>query len=595
MKRFLFLVLWLCLSLGCWAQEVQVGDEVLFRVEDEKHARAISQRLEKLLLDEASPADLKVVKVKTGFAIYWGKLEVVVVTKQLAQANSSDPKALAGLWLDAIRQVAKQGLLRLTPARVELPIGGEASVQVSGLATGQFFFEDDSQRVQLFEEPGGNSLRVSARAVGKTRVVVQRGKARAYLYVHVKDWAGKVPDAVSVRVTGSPAPGELVTEALLRSLQAQSKVNPGCELEVSFPTSYGQTLPSVPRGQQMTLSVIASITGSEDYYPVRKEVRVTAQSIAVEPVEPNLLLVSNRPEQVDKDGILLEYRLTAKEPSRLMYSHMNASAEPRYLWVNLINDEDQPAQVLLDWTYSGPSRNEVQVGHVAAQRFLRRLGDEAGYVLEIPAHTRLQLAEHKVERKELLSGFASLRLLQGKSLQVQVLSKLAPGRNDGSKAPHLGAPFNPFKIHPHGVFAQPYFEEWLEHPVGTEPLQLVYGESPWLIDFETGLPNTGNFGVVYRWHVTLSNPTNRTGRVGLFFTPRNGAAALSMLINREVVSSPFVARNQESPVRSFVLAPRQEITLDLTTLPEASSSYPAFLEFRDLQPGEPMPEEYRAP
>lgn len=592
-RLFALFTLWFFMGLVGWAQDVEVGGELLFRVDNPKLAQAISARIEDQLLKGADAKELRLVTLKAGIAIYWGKLEIVVVTKELAAANDSQPKALAQQWLDRLREVAAQGLLKLSPNRIEMPIDGEASVEASGLATGSFGFQESAGRVQLSEESPGR-IRIKAKAVGRSKILVTRGKAKAFLWVHVKDWAGRLPDSIQVRVTGNPAPGDMVMEAVLRSLQTQARVNPGCKLEMEFPANYGAGLPSVPQGQAMTLAMTARIAGNEDYYPVRKDIRVAAESMAIEPVEPNLLLVSNRPEQVDTDGVLMEYTLSAKEPSRLMYSHMNASYEPRSLWVNLTNPTDQPVSALVDWSYSGPSRNEVTVGHAAAQRFLNRLGARAGYVLEIPPRTRLELAEHLVQRKELLSGFASFRILQGTKLEVQVLSKVVPGRNDGSKIPHLGAPFNPFKIHPHGVFAQPYFEEWLELPAGGQPLAFNYGESPWLIDFETGLPNTGNFGVVYRWHVSLSNPGSRTANFGLFFTPKNGAAALSMLLGDQVVSVPFTQRNTESPVRSFTVAPGKELNVDITTLPEASSSYPATLEFRELRPGEPIPPEFHA-
>ena len=592
-RLLLLAMVWLTLGLCSWAQDVEVGGTLLFRVEDPKLAQAITQRIENQLLNEADAKKLRLAKVAGGVAIYWDKLEIVVISKELAAANNSDPKALAQLWLDRLLKVAEVGLLKLTPNKIEMPIDGEASVAVSGLASGPFAAQDSTGRVLVSEDPPGN-LRLKARQVGKTKILIQRGKAQAYLWVHVKDWAGTVPETVQVRVTGNPAPGDMVMEALLRSLQTQSKVNPGCKLEIEFPTNYGTGLPSIPESQTMTLSMVARISGSEDYYPVRRDVRVSAQSLAIEPMEPNLLLVSNRPEQVDSDGILMEYTLSAKEPSRLMYSHMNASNEPRNLWVNLINPEQDSVQVLVDWSYAGPSRNEVSVGHAAAQRFLTRLGARAGYVLEIPPRTRLELAEHLLQRKELLSGFASFRILKGTKVDVQVISKVEPGRNDGSQLVHLGAPFNPFKIHPHGVFAQPYFEEWLDLPAGGQPLSFNYGESPWLIDFESGLPNTGNFGVIYRWHVNLTNPTSRPAQFGLFFTPKNGAAALSMLIQDQVVSVRFTQRNEEVPVRSFQVPPGGELNVDLTTLPEASSSYPSTLEFRQMRPGEPVPPEFHA-
>jgi hypothetical protein len=424
---------------------------------------------------------------------------------------------------------------------------------------------------------------VVAKSVGKVKVIIQRGKARVALWIHVKDWAGYPPDFVTVKVTGDPAPSDMVLDAALRALTAQSRVNPGCQLES---TKVPSSLPSVPSGKELRFSLPISIAGNDDYYPVNKDVPVVVRSLELEPVEPNLLLVSNRPELLDKDGVLLDYTINATEPSRLMYSHMNDGYKKRWLWVNLTNPTLEPIEVLVDWSYAGPTRNEVLCGHEAAMRFGDRLTHRTGFVLPIPPRTTVELASHELKRKELLSGFVNMRLLQGQKLQIRVLNKEAPGRNDGSPLANLGAPFNPFKIHPHGVFAQPFFEEWLDYQPGKAPLEFNYGESPWLIDFESGLPNTGNFGVLYRWHLTLTNPSTQSARFGLAFTPKNGAAAGTFVINGKLFQATFRARNEETPLTSFTVGPRQELNVDLLTFPEASSSYPATLSVRELRGGE---------
>ena len=189
--------LWCALSVVGWAQDVELGGQLLFRVDNPKQAQAINARLENLMLNGADPGDLKLVSLKAGIGIYWGKLEIVVVTKELAEANSSQPKALATLWLTRLREVAEVGLLKLNPSRLELPIDGEGTIEVSGLASGPFAVQDSTGRVQVSEDNPGQ-LRVKARAVGKTKILITRGKARAYLFVHVKDWAGRLPDTVQV-------------------------------------------------------------------------------------------------------------------------------------------------------------------------------------------------------------------------------------------------------------------------------------------------------------------------------------------------------------------------------------------------------------
>ncbi len=572
------------ITIASWAQapeEVEIGGRVLLRLENAQQARVVTDRIEQLMLMGADPKALRLEKKGDAVAIYWGKILVVMVSKKLAEQNDSLPGPLAATWLDNIQDVAEIGFLKIRPSRVELPIGGTATLEVGGLAKGPFLMSDESQKVELFED--GDKLKVVGKAVGKSKVVIQRGRARVAVHFHVKDWAGVPPETLTVKVTGEPAPSDMVMDAALRSLTLQSRVSPGCKLTTS---KVPANLPSIPAGQELRFSFPIRIEGNDDYYPVVRDIPVVVKSIKLEQAESNLLLVSNRPEQVSQDGILLDYTFAAKEPSRLMYSHQNASNGDRNLFVNLSNPTSEPSEVLVDWTYAGPSRNEVLVGHSAALRFLERLQQKTGFVIPIPPRTTVELASHELSRKELLSGFVNLRMLTGTQTRVQVLSKLAPGRNDGSKLPNLGAPFNPFKIHPHGVFAQPFFEEWLELAAGQQPLNVTFGESPWLIDFETGLPNTGNFGVLYRWHVTLSNPGNRTTTFGCSFIPKNGAAAGSFLVNGKLYQTKFKPRNEDSPVFKVTLGPRQETTVDVTTFPEASSSYPAVLNLREITDGD---------
>jgi hypothetical protein len=555
---------------------------VLFRLEKPAAAAAVSNRVRDLMARDTPVRLLHLQKVKTGIAIVWDHRVLVVVDKKLAMRNKSLPVALARSWFNAIQAAAEVGLFHIRPEHVVLPVGGQTTIEVSGLSSGPITFGDAGGVAQM-QSPGDGAVTITGKSVGRARIAVHRGSMTAFVNVHVKDWAGYLPDRVSVQVTGNPAPPDMVVDAALRVLQSESRINPGCHLSaIRVPSS----LPSVPQNQNLRFSLPVHIEGNDNYFPVTRDIPVEVSSIKIDPIEPNLLLISNRPEQVEQDGILLNYTCSAKEPCRLMYSHLNGSHKERNLWVDLTNSDDLPMKVLVDWSYAGPSRNLVGVGHQAAQRFFEHLSRQTGFVLDIPPHVTTELAEHTLEHNELVSGFVNLRILQGKKLGIKVLSKLIPGLNDNSPLVALGAPFNPFKIHPHGVFAQPFFEEWVDHAVGQSPLRVTFGESPWLIDFETGLPNTGNFGVVYRWHVALSNPTNHVSRVAMTFTPKNGAAAGTFLVNGQVLQTSFHTQGEEAPLTSFELAPRQELNLDVTSLPEASSSYPATLTFREVRPGE---------
>jgi len=219
---------------------------------------------------------------------------------------------------------------------------------------------------------------------------------------------------------------------------------------------------------------------------------------------------------------------------------------------------------------------------MAAVRFLRQLGAEAGYVVEIPAGKRFVVAHHLMNRRDLLSGFVTMQILGEGELRAEVHSSLAPSSNNTINAPRLGGPFNPFKIHPHGVFAQPYFEEWIDMNGDSSEAKVPYGKSPWLIDFNTGLPNTGNFGVLYRYHFVLQNNENRPLDFQLSFVPESGPGAGTFLVDGDILEAPFAKRGVETDLGIFRVQPGQERTVDVVTLPEASSNYPAYLYMRPL-------------
>lgn len=426
----------------------------------------------------------------------------------------------------------------------------------------------------------GDSVVVEAAAVGQSSIVIRRGKGKAKIPVRVKDWAGYPPNSVSIKVTGDPAPGDMVAEAALTALAGSTRLNPGARIK--FPEVMPDT-PSVPRGDKLRYRLPIEIVAGDDYFPVRTKVDVEVQSIDFQLKEANLLLVSNRPERVQDDGVLLEYTFSESEPTRLMYSHMNESDGDRNLWVNLYNETTEPVNVWIGSSFAGPNRNEVHTGHMAAVRFLKELGAQAGYVVEIPARSRFVVAQHLMNRQDLLSGFVNLQILGEGKLRAEVHSKLVPGTNNTINAPRLGGPFNPFKIHPHGVFAQPYFEEWIDLNADSEESMEPFGKSPWLIDFETGLPNTGNFGVLYRFNFVLTNNHNRDQDWDLVFVPVSGAGAGTFLVDGDILEAPFKRKGSETVLGRFRVEAGKERTVTVVTLPEASSNYPAEVYMRPVK------------
>ncbi len=575
---FCVTILVLC-ALPAQAADVVVGGYTVFRVEKEAEAASLSRHLETLLQNGASASTVKVVKGENKQAsLYWGGELICNVTPELAKANNSEPEQLAEQWARNIREVASIGLLNIDVSRVVLSIDGEKLVTTSGLATGDLIVSDPSGVVDITIYDDGTVL-LRGKRLGKTQVTFTRGKGKQQAWVHVKDWAGRIPKQLNVAVTGKPALASAVSQAVLLEIATKTFVNPGCGVTID---ENGFEPRAVEAGATMRFAVPMTISASEDYLPVRGTTYVDVANVGIPFEEQNLLLVSNRPERVDRDGILLDYTFKKTEPTRLMYSHLNASEKIRNLWVNLYNPNDEPVKLLVDWTYAGPGKSEVHVGQTSAKRYLASVAAQSGCIITVDPGMIVELANHAVYPNMLVTGFAVLQILEGDSLKVEVRNALAPSSNDGSPLPDIGAPFDPFKIHPHGVFAQPYFELEGEYVYGKEPLVIRYGESPWLIDFETGLPNTGNFGVLYKALIELKNPDSVIRQVGLYFKPLNGPGGANFLVNDMLFQAPFRKVQNECLVTRIELAPRSSSLVEIVTLPEASSCYPAQFELRAL-------------
>lgn len=586
----LALILWGIVGVeSAWAADVVLGGKVVFRISEEEKAQELSQRLETLLQEGREAKGIKIVRQAPGESspegtkkrifIYWDKEQIIEVTPAIAKQNSSTPEALAKLWVENMRNVVAIGLLNVDADRLVFAVGNERTLNVTGLAQGDLEAVDSAGIVDITIDPESGRITLRGLRAGKSSLIISKGQAQLAVFLQVKDWAGQLPLGVQVEVTGDPAQSAAILQAVMLSIASNTSVQPGCSVYVEDMDLQPQP---VGKGESMRLSIPVGITATDDYYPVRGNVGVLVKNIEVPAVEQNLLLVSNRPERVDQDGVLLKYNFKASEPTRLMFSHLNASAERRYLWVNLFNLNPEPLKIVISRTSAGPERSEIYVGQTAAKRFLENLAARSGYVITLPPNSALELCSYDMAHMALVSGFINFQILEGESATVEVRTSLDPQANDGRALPDLGAPFNPFKIHPHGVFAQPYFEYEGDFTVGGSPLTFRYGESPWLIDFETGLPNTGNFGVLYKYLVEFKNPTRATKTVGLYFTPLKGPGGAHFLMGHKVYQAAFRRKGERSLVAKIELPPESDHLIEIITLPEATSSYPAQFELVEL-------------
>ena len=145
-------------------------------------------------------------------------------------------------------------------------------------------------------------------------------------------------------------------------------------------------------------------------------------------------------------------------------------------------------------------------------------------------------------------------------------------KNEGLK--EIDEPFDPFKIHPHGVFPVPEILNENTYKVSSGDLEVTVGKWPWVIDAQTGEPNTGNFGVVYTLKTNLVNDTSYPVTVDVIFTPLNGTSQGTFIIDGDLIESKILKKDTPQTIRQIKLRPNETLDCEIITIPEASSCYP---------------------
>jgi hypothetical protein len=186
-----------------------------------------------------------------------------------------------------------------------------------------------------------------------------------------------------------------------------------------------------------------------------------------------------------------------------------------------------------------------------------------------------ELGRYAMAPRELVSGLSHLQLLDGDELEVTVETS-PQGVRPGNVGALIDSPFNPFMIHPKGIFTNPQIVVSEKFVVGRkETAEIPFGRAPWLIDGDSGEPNTGNYGVLYEVRLEVSNPTSENRKVSLFFEPVGGVALGSFLVEGKLTETICLKPPARALISTVDLAPQEQRQIRIFTLPQAGSHYPA--------------------
>lgn len=289
--------------------------------------------------------------------------------------------------------------------------------------------------------------------------------------------------------------------------------------------------------------------------------------------ESSRVFISNQPEKLDRDGVLFEENIESSESIRLLYSHQNISSTARFVVVRLVNFGTTPAEVEVINGTSIPSIYAIRPGHQAALNYLSAMLGDKTEKLNISPGNFVNLVTLSLAPREVASGIITARLISRSQVKILVATSRSGSALNFSDKKIEGV-FDPFCIHPHGIFSPANIVLEATHRAGLKATFVECGKGPWVIDKNTGLPNTGNYGIIYDINLDLINDSDEEYLFEFYFEPLNGKSVGSFIVDSQIKESEISLPYDRSLFYSLPLKAKESKKIRMVTLPEAGSCYP---------------------
>ena len=407
--------------------------------------------------------------------------------------------------------------------------------------------------------------------VGTTTLVVRDGRGlERTVAVRVAELAGDIPSDVSLRVTGRPASTEFLREQALAAAVARVVPRAGARI-VATPESVD--VRDALRVDDLATIDVPIIISGDAYFTVQGTTHVHVENFAQPRIRPRSLLVSDFPETLKENGILFNADLDARSTDRFLYYHYNPPEQPdRRIVLDVQNPSSQPALVQYISGIAGPGTNEMEVGHLATQRFLVREAQNEGTVVTIPGNATVSLMSQALPSRQTASGIMQLHEIEGAPLHLTLVAQNATDPVDGpipNSALLVGD-----RPHARGVYSIPEFFFDYSYDAEGPNLEMPIGQIP-LPNLMRGQTLAGDYGVEQSLTVRMVNNDRHNAReIALYASPRGGRATGTFVIDRVLVQAHAMPPYGHYKLRQYSIPPGSFVRTEIVTMPEGGSSYP---------------------
>ena len=395
--------------------------------------------------------------------------------------------------------------------------------------------------------------------------------------------AGVIPLNILLEVSGSPATDPTFLYVSIRDA-LDRQIRP--TLRSGASVAYGPIVPwplfPLATGGGATVNVTVSISSGDTSVPVTAVTTVTVYSVAIPPLAPCVLFLSDDPEYLQSDGLVFRGDATRDRPARLYYYHSDIGA-PRD--VDVILTVTAPARVQIISSEAGPDLDVMSVGHTVSRDLLRYVENNEGTVVDIVPGKPFIVRHALILQGEVIAGAIDVNVVSGQAVALSVV--VAPAGSSPSL--YLAGPRVAYDGHGrHGMFdLAGYGNIAASYTVGGPSIALQYGgrePTPHNLVTSDDGHDYGDYGVTRRITFTLVNPTDTPQLVYLYEKPLGGATRSSFLVDGQPKELDCVRVPQPYTLSTYQLLPHSTGISTMLTMTDGGSFYPVEVGATNLQP-----------
>lgn len=493
-----------------------------------------------------------------------------IVSLALAQATP-EPAAPATPTASPSAAPVPGAPLDVSPANIDLNPAQQRTIAITGAAP-PLQATLEKRLVTATVSSDGTTVTVTAsQATGDDVLhLVDANGTQADVPIRVAFNAGTIVPQTTLKVTGEPADPDWLAQQVAASIARLTQAQPGARTTIGTVTP--PTAPLQPGGTTQFV-VPVQISGNGQYFDQTGSTTVTVQNVALDRFAPELLFYDDDPEHVTQDGVFFRGSIGTGRPTRLYYYHDNTQ-DPRRLVLALRANSQDPTQVQVVDSTSGPNADVMHVGHTVTQKYLLAKQRGQAIVLDL-SDSPYFLQDITMGPRDLVAGSVDFRVLSGGPVTVTVLA-VSPGIDprallDGPVLPGDGH-------HRTGTFTLSGFgSHSLSYAVGGPDVSLDIGDTqptPPSADPAATGHDYGDYGVLHTIDLTLTNPSGAPATAYLYFKPSGNPARGGFLVDGTFVSVGCVRVPQPYQISVIDLAAGKTQHTVVQTMTDGGSFLP---------------------